>query len=711
MNDLRVRTSWGSCWGTLAVFWAVATWPALSGRADEVPSEKASTETSPTDRGLTILVMDPLAKELACDCVAGFAQRRYEALAMVLQRRLGRPCTAICGQTLASYWGAGQRIHLIVGKHSDVLAQAERMGRKVRPLASLTNVQGETTLQGLFVVRAGCAAHSIQDLAGYRVLLGPESSEEKHGAARAALTAAGVPGFQSGSVETVPSCTDAANVLLKLGDTDKAAAVISDYARVLLEGCHTVPPGAIRVIGTTAPVPFITVFATEDLPAEDLPSIRREILGAGRFPALRKLLESKEGFLPFAEPEAKTETSRAGWPDFRGPERNGLVPELPASLVGMRTAWTAPLEGKGLGGVTATDRWVLVTDRGREAGSDCLNVFDTRTGKLARRYQLARPSTGVPEPKLDYGDSVRASAAICGNRAFVLDAYGVLFPCMLPDEAAGGEVEEVVAGIRTDGLIDGFKLAHWGVASTPLWIDGLLVVNVCGAQTSLLAVEPDALVPVWNGAGQGTGYASLIAATLGGRRQIVGYQRAALAGWDIATGERLWSVRPPVDGDYNVPTPVVVDPQHLLVATENNGARLYAFDERGVLRPEPVAVNPDVAPDTVSPVAAGGYAYCTTEDVLVRLDLNDGLKTDWSMSDRVLEGHASLIADAAGRRLLVATFSGELLLFDVAGAAPHLVDRRRPAGLEPDSEIYAHPAMVGNRLYVRAGKALLCLVF
>ena len=40
------------------------------------------------------------------------------------------------------------------------------------------------------------------------------------------------------------------------------AAVISSYAAALLEGCGTIEKGAIRIIGETEPVPFVTVFYT-----------------------------------------------------------------------------------------------------------------------------------------------------------------------------------------------------------------------------------------------------------------------------------------------------------------------------------------------------------------------------------------------------------------------------------------------------------------
>ena len=113
-------------------------------------------------------------------------------------------------------------------------------------------------------------------------------------------------------------------------------------------------------------------------------------------------------------------------------------------------------------------------------------------------------------------------------------------------------------------------------------------------------------------------------------------------------------------------------------------------------------MNEDVVPDTVTPVVVERFVYCTSMDALFRLDLNKGLAVDWSLTDEAFVGHASLIADRAGRHLLVVTFAGELLLLDIAGSQPQLLSRRRLSGLVRDDEIYSHPALVGNRLYVAA---------
>jgi outer membrane protein assembly factor BamB len=375
-----------------------------------------------------------------------------------------------------------------------------------------------------------------------------------------------------------------------------------------------------------------------------------------------------------------------------------------------RTVWTAPLASAGLGGVAATEHWVVATDCDPRTKRDVLKVFEAPTGRLALAAELIRPDTSRPDPPIDYGNSVRTTPVIHAGQILVLDAFGTLFLCDLPK--FGAPLEELtVEGIRTETLVDGYELATWGVASTPLVVDGKLIVNVCGTQTSLVALSPKSLKVLWQAPGRGTGFASCLAGQFGGHWQVIGYESEALSGWDVKTGERLWSIQPDFEGDYNVPTPVAPDDRHLMVTTENNATRMYAFDDRGKLSPTPIAVNDDVMTDTVTPVVAGGLAYCTSGDSLYCLDVDDQLRTRWSLADDAFANHVSLIGDTGGKRLLVVSHSGELVMLDIAGSAPKIVSRYRPLGLSPDEPLYSHPALVGNRLYVRFASSLCGIVF
>ena len=247
---------------------------------------------------LTIAVMDPLAAPLACACVRGHAQRQYEKLAEHLQAELKRPFKAVFGEDLGRLVQDPESgpIALVVGKQSVVRFDAAKLRLAIRPLAMLTGRDGKTTLRGLFVVPRNDPARVLSDLQGYKILFGPIEADEKHSAAMEALKRAGVAAPQP--VEVTPGCSDGALAVQENKSAVKMATVISTYAMPLLEGCGTVDKGSLRIVGQTAEVPFITVYATDRCGADLEAPLRKTLLAVGKSRELLTALESRDGFVP-----------------------------------------------------------------------------------------------------------------------------------------------------------------------------------------------------------------------------------------------------------------------------------------------------------------------------------------------------------------------------------------------------------------------------
>ena len=257
---------------------------------------------------ISVVVMDPLALPLSCDCVKGHAQRNYDLLGSFLEKRLGRKVQVAYSEDLAKAirLSAGNKVDLIIGKQSVVKSDAAECKLAVRPVAMLSGKDGLTTLTGLFCVPAADPAQTIADLAGYRVIFGPPEAAEKHSAALAALEKAGVAVPER--PETAGGCSEAAFAALENEQKPGAAAVISSYAMAVLEGCGTIDKGALRVIGRTGPVPFIRVFATDSV----TPAAEKEITGAllavRSDAGLLVAMESKHGFLEIVPKPARRPT-------------------------------------------------------------------------------------------------------------------------------------------------------------------------------------------------------------------------------------------------------------------------------------------------------------------------------------------------------------------------------------------------------------------
>jgi hypothetical protein len=162
-----------------------------------------------------------------------------------------------------------------------------------------------------------------------------------------------------------------------------------------------------------------------------------------------------------------------------------------------------------------------------------------------------------------------------------------------------------------------------------------------------------------------------------------------------------------VDGDFNVPTPVVVDGR-LLVCTENNGSRLFGFDDGGRIVAKPQAVNSELAPQTSTPVVVGSRIFCVSQR-LYCLDAARGMKTLWIGEDAALGDFSPLLA--AGERLLAIGRGGELLLVDATADELRILSRLQFASgpAERGVEHLTFPAIVGSRLYVRLEREVICL--
>lgn len=256
-----------------------------------------SAETSPADTTLAVVVMDPLAKVLSCPCVQGYAQRDYSRLAKYLESRLGRPVKLIFAESLAK--GTKEtngRADLVIGKHSVVLFDANRLQRKLLPVAALSGKDGLTTQSGLIVVRTEDPAQSVADLKSHRLIFGPAECDEKNAAAVALFKSRGV--ALPTELETVAGCEEGAVAILEMPAGTYGAAVISSYAKPLLEGCGTVPKGAIRVVGETQPVPFVEAFVAADVDADLKNQLTTALLQAvSSAPELLIALETQRGFV------------------------------------------------------------------------------------------------------------------------------------------------------------------------------------------------------------------------------------------------------------------------------------------------------------------------------------------------------------------------------------------------------------------------------
>ena len=249
-----------------------------------------------------IAVMDPLAKELACACIDGFAQRDYKALANYLQET-GDPAFAKIELVFASSLpvalrkSSTKKVGMVIGKDSVVRAELQRAKIASTGIARLLNKTGDTVgFTGLVIVAADDPAKIVADLKNHRLLFGPPECEEKYDAAIKLFKKHGVP--IPDKPETIDKCTEAGFAILENETDVPIAAVVSDYALALIEGCDLIEKGALRVIDKTESVPFIGIYVTESVDQKMAEKLFGYLLRTGGEPKLKQALET-QGFMNY----------------------------------------------------------------------------------------------------------------------------------------------------------------------------------------------------------------------------------------------------------------------------------------------------------------------------------------------------------------------------------------------------------------------------
>ncbi len=360
--------------------------------------------------------------------------------------------------------------------------------------------------------------------------------------------------------------------------------------------------------------------------------------------------------------------------------------QLPATP---KIIWQHALHGPGLGGIAATDQFVIIGDRDPGDQKDVFRCFLAEAGLPL--WTVTHPAPG----KLDYGNSPRATPLIHKQFAFLLGAMGDLH-CV---ELLSGET---VWRMNLRSRFGTTAELPWGFCGSPLIVDEKLIVAPGAPNASLVALRPSDGKLIWKTPGGGPSYGSLIAATLGGVKQVVGHDDKTIGGWDLQTGKRLWTIKPKFAGDFNVPTPVQVD-KRLLITTENNGTRIYSFHSDGTIIRQPDASNDRLHPSMTTPVVVGDRLVCVDTRVYC-LSLKQNLQPIWIGRDKALKDYSSLLHD--NKRVLM-TGVDELLLVDATKDTFQVISRWKL--FYDGSELYSHPAIVGDRLFIRGENRLVCV--
>ncbi len=378
-------------------------------------------------------------------------------------------------------------------------------------------------------------------------------------------------------------------------------------------------------------------------------------------------------------------TARAGasaaWPGWRGPTRDGLWHEVPTKMPTVTLLWKKPMAGPCSAGISAAGGRVVVADGDKD--NDYYRCYDARTGKKA--WTCTVPNGR----KIDYGPSPRATPSIAGGRVFCLGTFGDVH-CL--DLKTGKTLWK--KDYRKD--FGAGETPIWGYCTALLAVDGKVILHPNG----LVALDAASGKVAWRGKASGTNYSNFLVGTFGGVRQIIGYDAGSLAGWDPKTGRRLWELEVDNSKGYIVPTPVALG-EKLLVPSEDEDTRLYAFDKAGKLIALPVHENEDFAPEMATPTVQGELVLGICEG-LICMDPAQKLKTLWIEEDEdAFYGLSHIVATKD--RALVFGEDGTMVLVRADRKKCTILGKKKLC-----RQTWTHPALADGRIYIRDDDFLYC---
>lgn len=409
-----------------------------------------------------------------------------------------------------------------------------------------------------------------------------------------------------------------------------------------------------------------------------------------RSPSNDPAAEAGDGWKYRLDPEwnarLRSASDSSDWPQWRGPHRDGVsgakLAELPWPDGGPPRRWKVP-GGAGHSGIAvAGDRLYTMVQQGEDEAVLCLDVATGATRwRFSARAKFVEPSGG-PGP--------RATPAVADGRVYALGATGLLHVL----DGATGAIDWQRDLVREFGG----RIPDYGFASSPL-IEGDLVVVQPGAPgAAVAAFDRRDGRRVWSTGDDPAGYSSPVAATIGGRRQIVALTGATVIGIAVDDGRILWSH--PWTTSHNIVTPVVAGDRVFVSSGYGKGCALLriAADPAGRWSAAPVYVSTKMKSQLSTPVLDRRHLYGFDDDFLICLALETG-EVRWKARGF---GKGSLVA--ADDRLIVLGETGRLALVEATPAE----FRERAAARISETRCWAAPSVAKGRLFLRDQDSILC---
>jgi outer membrane protein assembly factor BamB len=407
----------------------------------------------------------------------------------------------------------------------------------------------------------------------------------------------------------------------------------------------------------------------------------------------------------------------ADWPQFRGPERNGVSQETGLLKTwpekGPALLWSFKEAGLGFSSFAVVDGKAYTL--GTRGADEIVLALDAEKGTELWHAKIGPIFTFKGNI---WGDGPRGTPTVAGTHLYALGGQGELL-CL--DVAAQGK-EVWRKNLIKD--FDGEMMTEWGYSESPLVDGNLLICTPGGPKGTLAALDKQTGAVVWRSTEltNKAPYSSPVAADIHGVRQYVqtsyidDIQGGVISGFAPKGGKVLWSASLFKEQSYLIaPTPIVQG--DLVYDTSTSGCHLFQISAAQQAKElYPSKSQKIVKNGHGGVILVGGHIYGHTEpSSWVCQDFKSG-KRVW-LERNLVPGKSGSLTSAAGLLYLYSD-EGEVGLAEASpGEKMNLLSSFKiPArsqypesrGTSKQSGVWSHPVIANGRLLLRDSELIFC---
>src|SRR5829696_6435810 len=371
--------------------------------------------------------------------------------------------------------------------------------------------------------------------------------------------------------------------------------------------------------------------------------------------------------------------SAANWPQWRGPNRDGisketgLLKQWPAE--GPPLAWKATGAGRGYSSFSISNGKLYTM--GLRGDREFVIAFDVATGKEA----WATPHGSAF--RNDRGDGPRGTPTIDGDRLYALGGNGDLSAL----DARTGKI------VWSKNILKEFGGSNiiWGISESPLVLENKVLVNAGGRDASIVALNKADGSVIWKSQSDEPGYSSAIPAEINGITQVVFFTARRAVGLDSKDGRLLWDYEKPANNTSNAATPIVR--ANRIFISSDYGAGGGVVEIKPDNKAQEIYFTKNMKNHHSSSVLIGDHLYGFSSSILTVMKFDTG---EIAWRDRSV-GKGSLVF-ADGHFYLLS----ENGVVGLVEATPTGYKEKGRFRIQQDSlPTWAHPVVAGGRLYLR----------